>query len=431
MAGVPREHTDFLQRRFDGRTTRLVFDDYTSAPFPIADGLDQGDPQSVACYGFFNAPLARVEEEDSGIYIDDYHVLAEGDTLVKSTAAVVDVVEREGGADEWAEENNSKFGPEKDQACHFSQRRVTRKRPFGQKSIQVPEPRPELVINGVRVKPSKAVKLVGVWLDENLTFKQQGAAAIARGHEWLVQFRRLTKLSGGAGPRQIHRFWTSICLPGIMYASEVWLPPLHQRETGANRRRDGRGIVTKLASIQRRAMNMVVGGMASSPGDLIEAHADILPMNLLIDKHLQKAALRYATLPETHPLHRAIRNVVCYGHVKKHPSPLHFLMTAYKDVRQGKVEVIPAVRVDAFWEAPVDVRVASSKEEAKEWALAEASRVTLFSDGSLIDGKVGAAGLLCVDGVVKRTKGLRLGSAKRYGVYEAEGVGQVLALECL
>ncbi|KAJ7187284.1 hypothetical protein C8R46DRAFT_879917 [Mycena filopes] len=36
-----------------------------------------------------------------------------------------------------------------------------------------------------------------------------------------------------------------------------------------------------------------------------------------------------------------------------------------------------------------------------------------------------------VDGVVKRTKGVLLGSAKRYGVYEAEGVGQVLALECL
>lgn len=55
----------------------------------------------------------------------------------------------------------------------------------------------------------------------------------------------------------------------------------------------------------------------------------------------------------------------------------------------------------------------------------------LFSDGSLIDGSVGAAGLLMVDGVVKRVKGVLLGSAKRYGVYEAEGVGQVLAIECL
>jgi hypothetical protein len=74
---------------------------------------------------------------------------------------------------------------------------------------------------------------------------------------------------------------------------------------------------------------------------------------------------------------------------------------------------------------------ADSKEEAKELALAETSRVQLFSDGSLIDGKVGAAAVLMVDGVVRREKGLRLGSERRYGVYEAEGIGEVLAIECL
>jgi hypothetical protein len=43
MAGVPCEHTDWMLRRFTGRTTRLLFDDYVSEPFDIEDGLDQGD----------------------------------------------------------------------------------------------------------------------------------------------------------------------------------------------------------------------------------------------------------------------------------------------------------------------------------------------------------------------------------------------------
>jgi hypothetical protein len=106
-------------------------------------------------------------------------------------------------------------------------------------------------------------------------------------------------------------------------------------------------------------------------------------------------------------------------------------MTVYKNVWQGRVEVIRPVRRKAGWEAPVEVRVAESKEQAKEWALAETSRVRLFSDGSLIDGKVGAAAVLMVDGVVKREKGVCLGSEWRYGVYEAEGIGKILALECL
>jgi hypothetical protein len=95
-------------------------------------------------------------------------------------------------------------------------------------------------------------------------------------------------------------------------------------------------------------------------------------------------------------------------------------MNTYKDVR-----------VRAGWKAPVEVCVANDKEEAKEWALAETARVTLFSDGSLVDGMVGAAGLLCVNGEVKRAKGLQLGTAERYGIFEAEGVGQILAIECL
>jgi hypothetical protein len=164
-----------------------------------------------------------------------------------------------------------------------------------------------------------------------------------------------------------------------------------------------------------------------SPGDLVNAHADLLPVGLVIDRLLQKAATRYATMPKTHPLYEAVKNATCYKHVKKHPSPLHFLMTAYRDVRQTLMETIPAARRKAMWKAPLTVRVAVDNE----WAAAETARVTLFSDGSLIDEMVGAAGLLCVDGVVKRVKGVQLGTAERYGVYEAEGVGMVLALECL
>jgi hypothetical protein len=79
----------------------------------------------------------------------------------------------------------------------------------------------------------------------------------------------------------------------------------------------------------------------------------------------------------------------------------------------------------------VELSVASSKEEAKARVLGEAAVMMLFSDGSLIDGMVGAVGVLCVNGRVKQVKGLRLGTAKRFGVYKAEGIREVLAMECL
>ncbi|KAJ7083399.1 hypothetical protein B0H15DRAFT_762694, partial [Mycena belliarum] len=155
-------------------------------------------------------------------------------------------------------------------------------------------------------------------------------------------------------------------------------------------------IIKKLASIQLRAAKLITGGMSSSPGDLLIAHADLLPVHLTVDKLLQKAALRYATLPPTHPLHASVANAG-RRHVKKHPHALHFLMNAYRDVKQHLVEEIPVARRSLGWRPPIDVLVAPNKEEAKVRALAEPSRVQLFSDGSLIDGFVGAAGVLMVD----------------------------------
>ncbi|KAJ7716665.1 hypothetical protein DFH07DRAFT_785351 [Mycena maculata] len=113
-----------------------------------------------------------------------------------------------------------------------------------------------------------------------------------------------------------------------------------------------------------------------------------------------KAVIRYASLPPTHPLHAEVSKAERWGPVLKHPT-LHFLMTKYKDVRQKKVEEVMAMRRRAgwwrwwMWAWP-------RRREAKEEALAEQSR------------KVGAAAVMMVNGVVTRTAGVRLGSARRY-----------------
>jgi hypothetical protein len=153
MAGVPKEHTDWMQRRFKGRTIRLVVDDYISEPSPIGDGLDQGDPQSIICYEFYNAPLSHIDS-DSSVHIENYHMLAIGKTLEETTVAVADRVTRAGGVNEWATEHNTEFRAAKDQMLHISQRHILQVRPFRQQAKWVPEKRPNLDIAGYTVKPS-------------------------------------------------------------------------------------------------------------------------------------------------------------------------------------------------------------------------------------------------------------------------------------
>ena len=58
--GVPTKLINFAAGMLDGRVTNLKFDDYTSAPIPIDNGIGQGDPLSMALYQFYNTDILDI-----------------------------------------------------------------------------------------------------------------------------------------------------------------------------------------------------------------------------------------------------------------------------------------------------------------------------------------------------------------------------------
>ena len=97
----------------------------------------------------------------------------------------------------------------------------------------------------------------------------------------------------------------------------------------------------RLASLQGRVANMIAGGMRTSPHDTAEVHANLLPFHLLVDKVRHAAAIRMATLPQTHPLYKPVRDAASRL-VKTHPTPLHDLMHRY-NIKPENMETIEAV----------------------------------------------------------------------------------------
>ena len=53
--GVPKEYTDMILDKMTGREMVITFDDYTSDPIPVDNGLDQGCNLSMYGYRFYNA----------------------------------------------------------------------------------------------------------------------------------------------------------------------------------------------------------------------------------------------------------------------------------------------------------------------------------------------------------------------------------------
>jgi ribonuclease HI len=171
------------------------------------------------------------------------------------------------------------------------------------------------------------------------------------------------------------------------------------------------------------------GALRTTPSDLLFAHADMAPMKWLVKLQCQRAALRLATLGESHPLYLTI-NKAAGSYPRRHVSPLHDILHISK-ISPFSVETVDCRPRHPGWEPPFQIEIAPSKEDAITADQNCAADVKIYVDGSGKDGKVGAAAVLYFGFRTPRTARFHLGSTTQHTVYEGECVGQLLGLRLL
>ena len=90
-------------------------------------------------------------------------------------------------------------------------------------------------------------------------------------------------------------FYTSVAITKMLYAADLFLFPESNTKEGT------KGFISKLAKIQRQASIHITSVMKTSPTDVADVCADILPISLLVERVMFGAASRLATLH--HPTH--------------------------------------------------------------------------------------------------------------------------------
>jgi len=210
----------------------------------------------------------------------------------------------------------------------------------------------------------------------------------------------------------------------MLYTADIFLTPKQNVGKQAKDTRNNRAAINKLASIQRKAAIMITGAMKTTATDIVETMANLIPFHLLVEKHRHQVAICLATLPETHPLHKLVINAA-KRLVKRHLMPLHDLMHRY-GIQPQNVETIKAIRQDTKWKPKITASIANSADEALEDLGNDESDVKVFTDGSGMEGKIGAAAVLYRNGRMKTKLRYQLGSQQQHTVYEGEGVGAVL-----
>jgi ribonuclease HI len=383
----------------------------------------------MTLYGFFNAPLietASSADELSPGFVNDSMMLAIGNTLADCHAKLKDMMERQNGDFNWSISHNSPFELSKIGLMNFP--RSHRDTIPG--NLVLNKTNPDGTVSTSSISAVTSYKYLGVIFDPRLHWNLQHTKAHTSATFWSSRIWRLSRVTNGLKPSDARQLYMTVSVPGFTYGAEVWYTPTFKL-AGAGKTKGSVAITNKLRSTQRKVAKTVTGALSSTAGDILDVHANLLPIDLLFRKILFRAAIRICSLPQSHPLHAAIRKAARRS-VRRHRSPLHNLLHL-ADISPNSVETVSAVRRSPGYTEAFKSFICSSKEQALEKIkdIERAHPIQVFCDGSGFEGGVGASAVLYIDNQVVKVLHFHLGSEKEHTVYEAEGIGISMALHML
>src|SRR5271163_3786496 len=109
-------------------------------------------------------------------------------------------------------------------------------------------------------------------------------------------------MARGMKGKLIKRLFASIGLAKMLYAVDVWCAPTPNKKPGT--REKTKTHIKKMERIQRKVAIRITGALRTTPSDLLFPHTGLPPLQLHVENVCQNSAVRIATLPKHHLLHR-------------------------------------------------------------------------------------------------------------------------------
>ena len=188
-------------------------------------------------------------------------------------------------------------------------------------------------------------------------------------------------------------------------------------------------MMKKLGTVQFTALISMTGAMKITATDRLEAHTKLHPIAIRAQNLCHRATLRLATLPAAHPLHAPLLCSVKHL-VSHHCSSLHVLTSTFQ-IQPEQVETIDPAVISPTDVTPYTIQIAATKEDATRNHDRISVGTQIYTDGSLIDKKVGAVASLYPENGVPQMLSYHLGNADHHTVYKAEAVGLTLTAQQL
>jgi len=174
-------------------------------------------------------------------------------------------------------------------------------------------------------------------------------------------------------------------------------------------------------------MLAITGGLRTSPNDLLDAHAGVLPVNLMLERICHSATIWATTLPRGHPIQAMVQRY-SKAPVKTHLPPLQKMIKQFQIKPQCYETIMPDPHSPTY-KKTFTLTIAESKEESIKEEKKDEADIRIYTDGSGYEGSIGATAVLYRKGVQEPMKTLcfHLGSLKKHTTYEGKAVGSLLA----
>ena len=291
-------------------------------------------------YSFYNAPLIEMAQGNDKLspgFVDDSMVLAISNTLAECHEKLKDMMERPGGGFSWSLTHNSPFELSKTALMNFP-RSYRDPIPW---ALHLDKPNLDGSVTLSLTNPVSSYKYLGVIIDPKLCWSLQHKKAAAAASFWAASVGCLARSASSLCTARTKQLYNTVAVPRFTCGAEVWYSPIH-KPSGASRSRGSVSINNKLQTSQRKVAAAITGGLKTTAGEVLDVHAYILPIDLLFNKLLYRAALRLCSLPRSHPLFAQIRSHSTHR-AKHHLSPIHILLR-FAGLDPKWIETISPVR---------------------------------------------------------------------------------------
>jgi hypothetical protein len=294
--GIPEKITKWIEAKLQGRRTFMVSDVYrSSVPLAIRAGLDQGCPLSGILHNFYNAwigELVRTQRPGRVLipgFADNLALCVRARTFIGTQHILRNLLTRTDSVLDWAETHNCASEKSKWALVDCTHKTTPDPNRPGCRKPKLGQP--FRLDDNTILEPKQSTKYLGVMVNYKLNWTEQHHAAIAKGLKWMMAGSRIMRSKLGLRLVYARQLVLAVCIPKMTYAAEVWSRPNpHRLPRGNNAGRlphdhAPTSLTGKMQSVLRRGLFAVVGALRSTPTDTIEAHLNVLPLDLHLENH--------------------------------------------------------------------------------------------------------------------------------------------------